>query len=654
VLPAAAAATLVTLLVGLAEHSHLLTVALVAVVSFLSLMTLAWGQRAGPLSFMPVLAMVFTMAWDRTAGATSPWSHALWVGVGGLVYAGWARVSASVLRQRYRELALATALRATERRLRSRAERIVGAVDGAAARVYASIADDVLLADALQAARDQVYAARRSARSRKQTDLVLGLIELRDLMLASRLDTEHLGHDFPGRQWRSALADAVRQLAEVLKSLADHLELGTPLPDVAVDIWREQLARRLAAVSAPEGDSRAHLVSALQTRLGHMQDDVAAMVARQALRDDVASPWTPERLAPFVSPEGLPLAALKPHLNLQSGVMRHALRSALALSVAYALGAALPWSAHPFWLMLSVAVVLRGNLEQTLARRNERIIGTVQGCLLVLLLAHFSSVSFLGVCFIAAVGTAHAYVNRRYRVAATAATVMALLQPLMLAPDSDPAIAERLADTVIGAGLAWLFSFVLPSWERAALPRLAAQLRGALGRHAANMLRWAPSADEQLAQRLSRQQAYTALAALAATAQRTRVEPRRVRLPETEVEAALSHGYRLMALLGAVQHQLQRRSARLDAARAETALPLARKACVDVLNGEPATGTDPADAPDADAGVWPEHLNQQDLTPWLLRRLRLCRLEARELVAALDRLPAPGGLPPPRPRSNTG
>ncbi|WP_163554929.1 FUSC family protein, partial [Klebsiella pneumoniae] len=95
-----------------------------------------------------------------------------------------------------------------------------------------------------------------------------------------------------------------------------------------------------------------------------------------------------------------PLAALKAHLTLQSSVMRHALRSALALTLAYALGAALPWAAHPFWLMLSVAVVLRGNLEQTLSRRNERIVGTMQGCLLVLLLAQVNSVPLLSLCFV--------------------------------------------------------------------------------------------------------------------------------------------------------------------------------------------------------------------------------------------------------------
>jgi uncharacterized membrane protein YccC len=645
VLPAAAAAGLVTLLVGLTDGSLALTLGLIAVVGFLSLMTLAWGLRAGPLSFSPVVALVFAMAWDRTAGSTSPGMHALWVGLGGAVYALWARLSAVLLRRRYRELALVAALRATVQRMRSRAARIALAVGPDEARIRASIADDVVLAEALQAARDQVFAARPSRHSRRQTDLLLALIELRDLLLASRLDTEGLGQDFPGRQWRSALADALRQLADVLAALADTLSDGRPLQPVSAAVWREQLAARLADVQAPAGDDRAHLVSALEIRVGHMMDDVCAMVGRQARTDDPDSPWTPEKLAHFVSPEGWPLAALKAHLTLQSSVMRHALRSALALTLAYALGAALPWAAHPFWLMLSVAVVLRGNLEQTLSRRNERIVGTMQGCLLVLLLAQVNSVPLLSLCFVAAVGIAHAYVNRRYRVAATAATLMALLQPLMLAPGSDPAVGERLADTLIGAALAWLFSFVLPSWERAALPRLAGQLRAALARHADHMLRWVPSAEEQLAQRLSRQQAYAALAALAGAAQRTRVEPEHVRLPDAEIEAALSHGYRLMALLGAVQHQVRRRSERLDAGQAEQALPQARADCMALLQREAVAGALPAEPPDAEAGRWPEHRGQRDLTPWLLRRLRLCRIEARELVAALDRL-QPAGDPP--------
>ena len=98
VLPAAFTAALVTGLVGLADGSLALTLALVAGVTFLSLMTLAWGLRAGPMSFSPVLAMVFAMAWDRTAGAASPRQRAQKAAVK-LMRARVVRVSGLTLRR---------------------------------------------------------------------------------------------------------------------------------------------------------------------------------------------------------------------------------------------------------------------------------------------------------------------------------------------------------------------------------------------------------------------------------------------------------------------------------------------------------------------------------------------------------------------------
>jgi len=649
--PAALSSALVTLAVGLAHPWPWLTTLLVGLIAFATLMTMAWGPRAGPLSFTGILALVFAMAWHAQGALLDVLAHAGWVFAGALLYALWARGSAWLLRGRYRELAIATAMRACVQRLRSRAQRISGDVPVADASIRASIADDVLLADALQAARDQVFAARPSAQSRRQVDLVLGLIELRDLMLAIRLDVKLLGEDAAGRHWRQALATTLHHLADALAALAAAVGEGQVVPaslEFSAARWCQELAQRLAAAPAVAvGDARHHLVDALQSRLGHMLSDVEAM-ARRLNGPDRDSIWGPAQLQLFVSPEGWPLAALKPHLNLQSGVMRHALRAALALSLAYGLGRILPWAAHPYWLVLSVAVVLRGNLEQTLSRRNERIIGTVIGCLLVLALAHVNEPRLLALAFIAAVGVAHAYVNQRYRVAASAATLMALLQPLLLEPGSNPAVAERLADTVIGAALAWAFCFVLPSWERRSLLRLSTQLRGALARHAGNVLRWAPSPEQQLAQRLSRQQAYTALAALAAAAQRTRVEPRHVRLPEAEIEAVLSHGYRLMALLGAVQQMVNRRVDRLDAKRASAELAGSRRACTEALqSGAPPDalpGPGPAEPNPAD---WPEHAGRSDLTPWLSRRLRLSQHEALDLLRAEAALLAAIGTPPP-------
>src|SRR5690606_36278759 len=114
----------------------------------------------------------------------------------------------------------------------------------------------------------------------------------------------------------------------------------------------------------------------------------------------------------------------------------------------------LPWSAHPQWLVLGVAVVLRGSLDQTLARRRPRLVGTVIGCLLVLGFANLQSPALMTAIFLVATGVAHAFALRRYLITAVAATLMALLQAHLADPAAGFAIAERLADTVLGAALA--------------------------------------------------------------------------------------------------------------------------------------------------------------------------------------------------------
>ena len=626
----------VTLAVGLARHSPAWMTLLIASIAFFTLMAMAWGARAGPLSFAGTLAMVFAMASDAPATPAAALAHAGWVLLGAVLYSGWALATSWLLRRRYRELAVAAAMRAVAVRLRSRAERVAGTVSVEEEGIRASIRDDAQLAEALQAARDQVFAARLSPHSRRLVALVLKLIDLRDLLLGSRLDLGLLGDDATSQAWRAALARSYAPLAVALDGLADSVALGAPVPSLSPEHWRAELAARLAAVPCTPDDPRLTLVDAMQGRLAHVLDDVVAMRER-LIAPDAPGTWTREQLQLFVSPEGWPLAALRPHLSLQSGVMRHALRGTLAMSAAWLLGLALPWASHPHWLVLSVAVVLRGNLEQTLSRRNERVIGTVIGCLLVLVLAQVHSHLVLAVVFIVAVGTAHAYVNVRYRVAATAATLMALLQPLLLLPGTGPAVGERLADTVIGALLAWAFCFVLPSWERRGLTRLSKQLASVLARHAGNVLHWAPTPERLLAQRLSRQQAYQVLGALAAAAQRNAVEPLQVRVPEAQLEALLSRGYRWMALLGALQQTLARRADVLDGAQCQPALVATAKACTQaaaraVLGERVAHPAAEATPPAID---WPGQAAEVDMTPWLLRRLRLCQEEAEQLADAV-------------------
>lgn len=641
VLPAAWVVSGVTLAVGFCRPYPVAMGLLITAIAFLTLLAMAWGPRAGALSFSGTLAMVFAMAWPAAGSTTAVLAHAGWVLAGALAYVGWAGWTSWKLQGQYRRLALAAALEATVQRLQSRAAMMTRAAPVPEDTVRASIRDDATLAELLQAARDQLFAAPPTPAARRRNAQLLRLVELRDLLLASRLDMGLLGHDAAGQAWCQAVAYMLQRMADTLAAVAQAVRQGHEVPRWVEAPTTAELQARLDAITVAADDPRRHLATLLQARLGHMLDDVQAVLALTTTAD-VQEGLSHEDLQLFVSPEGWPLAALKPHLRLDSPVLRHAIRGGLALGSAYALAHALPWAAHPHWLVLSVAVVLRGNLEQTLARRNDRLLGTVVGCLIVVGLARVDHLGLLSTVFLVAIGVAHAYVNQRYLVAATAATVMALLQPHLAVPGSGFAIGERLADTALGALLAWAFCFVLPSWERRHWAVLSRRLIEALARHAEQVLQVTP-AQRGVPLRLSRQQVYQALTALAAAAQRSSAEPRRVRLPEREVDALLTHSYRLMAQLSAVQQALGRRRGQLDPAATQATLAQARQAFQQGLLDAAAPAAGPAEplAPLEDgAAGWPAAAEAQAPLWWLERRLRLAVAEAHRLAHAAGALRA--------------
>jgi uncharacterized membrane protein YccC len=88
------------------------------------------------------------------------------------------------------------------------------------------------------------------------------------------------------------------------------------------------------------------------------------------------------------------------------------------------------------------------------------VAGTLLGCVLAvgLLSAHPSPLLLLAVVTVSQ-AIAHSFAVRRYLITAVAATVLGLLQAHMLNTGAAPifALFERIADTLIGAAVAWGF-----------------------------------------------------------------------------------------------------------------------------------------------------------------------------------------------------
>jgi uncharacterized membrane protein YccC len=604
-------ATLVMMLT--ADHAWLRGGA-VALLSLLALMGMAWGARAAPIVFGVIIGMIFSLARPTSHDALPT---ALASAGGAALYAAWAFVNAKLLESRFRALSVASAVAALSALLRARAAvltRAQGDSEAQAAALFGQLKEEKRLAQALQTARELLYPVATRGGVAVQIAIVSRVVELREILLTSRLDLDLLGGDQAGRSVLDQLALGLRKLSDALQQLARSQRLGSvPLAaDLAlVALPGLEVAENPFAASDP----RARLAPVVAARLRYLREEVVAIRALTS-GDATRGSIRPEHLRRYVIDDDTwPLSALRLHLTWSSPVSRHALRSALAFTSVYVLAYALPWTTRPYWMLLSVAVVLRGTLDDTLSRRNSRIVGTAIGCVLVTILVTQVADPLLKLTFIGAVGAAHAFVNVRYLLTAISGTVMALLQAHFAAPTTTSLVVERLLDTVIGALFAWAFSYVLPSWERRALPIAIERALQALRSYATCALEPRGASAEQ---RLARQRAYDALEVVAAALRRSAAEPRRVRPPVNELVIALEHAQRLMAHLSSLRSLLQRRGERLPAGEAAAALADARRRVDERLSLDAADEVRP---PQSSYTELPPATVEVDPMPWLLRRL---------------------------------
>lgn len=613
---------------------------LIVPASFLAFLAMAWGKRGAPVAIAAVLALVFSMAVPAPAEGEG-WRAALITtfhfGLGALLYLPWGVLTNRLLNGRYRVQIIADLMLSLAALMRLQALQftpVLALGERANPLMGALLLRQATLADQLQSARDIVLEAPSSARQQQLAGMLLCALELRDHLVASALDLEQLRRQPEQAEALALLRTELLAQADALESLADAL-LWARRPEPGVRPRPD-----LGALHEPAqaGFSPARLARGLYYRIGHIHDEVGQLVA--LARGETAPDLALVRVywQMFVSSTGW---GWKPFMGLwrwRAAPLRHAIRAALAIGVGYALSRLLPWHEHAYWIVLTIIVVLRGSLAQTLERRNERVAGTLLGCVIAsALLAAGLPLWALLACVTLAQAVAHSFTLRRYLFTAVAATVLGLVQAHLLGAGGSAGfvLLERIVDTLIGAGVAWAFAYVLPSWERQQVPTLVARTLAAQVRHAREALGLgqlqAVDNHPELAWRLARREAYDSLGALVQATARAWKEPRAVRPPLAPLERMQAHCYQLLAQLTAVKSMLLLRRGRLRSEDVQGPLAASAERLQALL-----TGAAPAAAPGLRLDDMPEEVSlpplvEADLTPWLLRRLRLAEDLAQQL-----------------------
>ena len=156
------------------------------------------------------------------------------------------------------------------------------------------------------------------------------------------------------------------------------------------------------------------------------------------------------------------------NLNFNSNIFRHSLRVSFAVLAGYLISLTLHIG-HSYWILLTIVVILKPAYSLTKKRNKDRLIGTLGGIAIGVIVLYFikNEVALLVIMILFMTGT-YIFLRTNYFVSVMLMTPYLLLFFHLLYPnDFKTLLTDRLIDTAIGSGIAFIASiFLVPAWER--------------------------------------------------------------------------------------------------------------------------------------------------------------------------------------------
>lgn len=168
----------------------------------------------------------------------------------------------------------------------------------------------------------------------------------------------------------------------------------------------------------------------------------------------------------FLTKQKYDFEILVENFNLRSSIFKHSLRLAVMTMIGYSVGMLFDVQ-NPYWILLTLIVIMRPTFGLTKTRSKERTIGTlIGGALAAGVVLITQSTTVYGILAITTLVIAFSMVQRNYKAAATFITLSIVFIYALMRPDIFNVIQYRVVDTLIGAGLATLGNLLLwPAWE---------------------------------------------------------------------------------------------------------------------------------------------------------------------------------------------
>lgn len=529
---------LVTLLMGLASGSHVMTGILVFIFCFIFSLMSIYGTRASSIGVNALLVMVLNI--DRPHHGWDILINAAYVLAGGTWYTLLSLLLYSFRPYKLVQQALGDCVQATAGYLRIKASFYSREVDYD--KSYRQLVDSqVDIHEKQDLVRELLFKSRNIVQESTHTGRVLMMIYLDIIDLFERIMTSQqdyqLMHTFFDD---TGLMEDCRKLIMGLAAELDEIGIALMSGDPSAE--NAELSSRIRQVRESFNDYRDRYRTAenvesfigLRNILDSIQDisDRLHTLHAYTTYDRKLSRNFKSDLdyEDFISHQDMDPKLLLDNLTIKSNIFRHSLRVSIATITGYIVSGFLPFG-HGYWILLTIIVILKPVYSLTKKRNFERLMGTLGGALVGLVILYFiKEPRVLFVLMILFMIGTYVFIRTNYLVAVTMMTPYVLLLFHLLYPtDFHTILTDRVIDTIIGSAISFLANIlIIPSWEHERITDFmiaAVEANTIYFRDVANAFLGKPSSIQQF--KLSRKNAFVALANLSDAFGRMLSEPRR-------------------------------------------------------------------------------------------------------------------------------
>lgn len=468
ILFSAALVTVVSFIGGYLNVHLWLLVPLIGLLTFAIAYISIYGFRASLISFSGLLALVLSFA--HTPSELVPYQYSLLIGAGGLWYLLLVYIVYRLNPKAQTEESLSETFELTAQFLVTRAKLLGSQPERDTLQKQLHKLQTELI-EHHETLRDILISERKTSGNskykNKQLLIFVQLVEMLENAIANPVDYDTMDNVFQKNpELKDCFQKNLLEIAGVLHAFSINPKKNN---DVAFAEILKLFSKVKTIIKKLDASATYEQFIILQNLLEYQHKQFEKLEQIQWLKSNPklkASDYlATDVLKRFIVPQEYDLRTGIRNLTFKSAIFKHSLRLSITMMLGFLVGTLLEFQ-NPYWILLTIIVIMRPSYGLTKSRSKDRIIGTLIGAVIATGFVLFIENSYvLGALGVVSLVIAFSVVQKNYKASATFVTLSVVFIYAILRPDILVVIQYRIFDTLIGAALSFMaIKWLWPAW----------------------------------------------------------------------------------------------------------------------------------------------------------------------------------------------